>query len=129
MLKSSFLTFVFSTFFSMVFSSMTFIIAAAFNNVSSSSASGIESYRSVAPTLILALFPFMYMVLNVSPVFILPSKPMQPMAPAYHSLLYFSFSSIHLTALRFGAPVTVTAHICVIKASRESYSSLSIPST
>ena len=51
--------------------------------VSFSSASGTESYSSVAPARTAATPPAMCAVRRVSPVFMDPSKPILPTAPPY----------------------------------------------
>ncbi len=51
--------------------------------VSRSSASGTESYSSVAPARTAAMPPVMCAVRSVSPVFMDPSKPIMPTAPPY----------------------------------------------
>ena len=61
-------------------------------------------------------------------MFIEPSKPMKPMAPPYHRRVVASWSSMNCMAQVLGAPVTVTAHMWVRKASRASNSGRSRPS-
>jgi hypothetical protein len=68
-------------------------------------------------------------VRSVSPVLRLPSKPMRPMAPPYQARGDFSKSSTRWIAASFGAPVTVTAQVCVRKASSASKPGRSVPST
>lgn len=92
-------------------------IADALSSVSFSSAAGSESYKSVAPARTCAKPPAMRTVRSVSPVFRHPSKPMQPTAPPYQWRGDSSWSSTNWMAHGFGAPVTVTAHVCARKAS------------
>jgi hypothetical protein len=96
--------------------------------VSCSSASGSESYRSVAPARTAATPLTMCEVRSVSPVFIDPSKPTLPTAPPYQRRGASSWSSMNCIAQFFGAPVTVTAHMCVRNASNASYPGRSRPS-
>ena len=67
-------------------------------------------------------------VRSVSPVFIEPSKPILPTAPPYQRRRESSLSSMNCMAQAFGAPVTVTAHMWVRKASSASNPGSSRPS-
>ena len=67
-------------------------------------------------------------VRRVSPVFIEPSKPILPTAPPYQRRGASSLSSMNCIAQVFGAPVTVTAHMCVRNASSASNPGRSRPS-
>ena len=91
--------------------------AEAFSLVSASSSSGSESYRSVAPARTCAVPRLTRIVRSVSPVFSVPSKRIMPTAPPYQHRGVFSFCSTKRIAQVFGAPVTVTAHVCARNAS------------
>ena len=58
-----------------------------------------------------------------------PSKPIAPTAPPYQRRGVASWSSMNCIAHVFGAPVTVTAHMWVRKASSASNPGRSRPST
>ena len=99
------------------------------SRVSSSSASGSESTRRVAPARTSAA-PFrMCTVRRVSPVFMFPSNPIIPIAPPYQRRTDFSWSSMNCIAASLGAPVTVTAQVWARKPSSASKPSRSRPST
>ena len=72
--------------------------------------------------------PLMCAVRSVRPVFIDPSKPILPTAPPYQRRGAVSLSSMNCIAQVFGAPVTVTAHMCVRNASSASNPGRSRPS-
>ena len=102
--------------------------AADFVLVSSSSSSGFEPCKRVAPALVCAL-PFLICAKRrVIPVFTSPLKLKNPIAQEYQFLGEFSRFSIVCIAAGFGAPVTVHAHIWVWKASRPSKSAVNVPS-
>ena len=63
------------------------------------------------------------------PVFMSPFSEIIPMAPPYQPRGVFSRSSIAWAAAFFGAPIIVTDHMWVRKASSESKPSARIPST
>ena len=67
-------------------------------------------------------------VRRVSPVFMLPSKPITPTAPPYQRRGPPSWSSMNCMAQVFGAPVTVTAHMWDRNASSASSPGRSRPS-
>ncbi len=68
-------------------------------------------------------------VRRVRPVFIEPSNPIAPTAPPYQRRGESSCSSMNCIAQVLGAPVTVTAHMWVRKASSASKPGSSRPST
>ena len=98
------------------------------SSVSRSSAIGSDSNSRVAPARTAATPPVMCAVRSVSPVFMLPSKPITPTAPPYQRRGPPSWSSMNCMAQVFGAPVTVTAHMWVRNASSASSPGRSRPS-
>src|SRR5690606_14551874 len=87
--------------------------ALAFSSVSRSSASGSESNSSVAPARTAATPSLIWAVRRVRPVFMEPSKPMNPMAPPYQPRVVASWSSMNCMDNVMGAYVTCTAHMLV----------------
>ena len=65
----------------------------------------------------------------VMPVLISPFMAIMPTAPPYQPRADFSRSSTACAAHFLGAPISVTAHMCVRKASSESKPGASVPST